>query len=47
MVWPSAIWFAPIYVVSGVILLLYLLLGLRILFFRRALQPFEEQACVQ
>lgn len=45
-VWPSAIWFAPIYVISGVIFLLYLLLALRILLYRRALQPFEEQASV-
>lgn len=45
-VWPSAIWFAPIYVISGVIFLLYLLLALRILLYRRALQPFEPQASV-
>ena len=41
MVWPSAIWFAPIYVISGLIFLTYLWLGVRILIDRSRLQPFE------
>ena len=41
LVWPSAIWFAPAYVISGVIFLAYLWLGVRILRERGRLQPFK------
>ena len=44
LVWPSAIWFAPIYVIPAVLFLGFLILGLRILIFRRHLQPFEVNA---
>ncbi|MDG2030447.1 MAG: hypothetical protein P8J45_05520 [Phycisphaerales bacterium] len=44
LVWPSEIWFVPIYVISFVICGLFLMLGLRILLYRRSLQPFEPQA---
>ena len=44
VVWPSEIWFAPVYVISGVIFLAYLWLGVRILIDRGRLQPFEPHA---
>ena len=44
LVLPDPIWFLPMYVVPLVFLLAFLLLGLRILFRRRTLEPFEP-AC--
>jgi len=44
VVWPSPIWFAPIYIISGLIFLAYLWLGVRILIDRSRLQPFEPHA---
>ena len=46
LVTPDPIWFLPMYVVPLVFFLAFLLLGLRILFRRRVLEPFEPAGFV-
>ncbi|MCP4836338.1 MAG: hypothetical protein GY895_16410 [Phycisphaera sp.] len=43
-VYPSAIWFAPVYVIPGLVLLAYLCSGVLVLTGRHRLQPFERHA---